>query len=164
MAILRDGGIALYWRAEILSDDLKRLESGGYRIISFEAGDWLSEGQFHDSFKADLSFPDYYGKNLDALNDCIQNDLVVPDSVGLVLVLNHYDHFAKAVLGQRPSGDSTAEVVLDILAGAVRFHMLFGRRLLILVQSDDPSIQFRRLGGIAASWNWREWLNKNRGL
>ena len=107
--ILRDGGIALYWRSEILADDVKWLESNGYRIVSFEAGDWLSEVQLHDALKADLSFPDYYGKNLDALNECIWDDLVVPDNGGLALVLNHYDHFAKTVIGRRPAGKPPPE-------------------------------------------------------
>jgi hypothetical protein len=39
--------------------------------------------------------------------------------------------------------------------------MLLGRRLLILVQSDNPTIQFGRLGGVPALWNHREWLNKS---
>jgi len=162
--VLRDGGVALYWRSEILADDLLWFGSNGYHIVSFEAANWLTEDQMHDSFKAGLSFPDYYGKNLDALNECMCDDLVVPDAGGLVLVLNHYDHFAKVNLDAGSSGKKIADVVLDIFAGATRYHMLFGRRLLILVQSDDAWIQFGRLGGMAASWNRREWLNKNRGL
>jgi hypothetical protein len=35
----------------------------------------------------------------------------------------------------------TAEVVLSVFAKAVRYHMLLGRRLLILVQSDDPILR-----------------------
>jgi hypothetical protein len=42
--------------------------------------------------------------------------------------------------------------------------MLFGKRLIILVQSDDPLIVFDGLGGVRATWNSREWLNKNRGV
>ena len=118
----------------------------------------------HESLKAQLSFPDYYGKNLDALDECILDDLVVPDSGGLALVLNHYDRFSNPVHTHASDERSTAEVVLSIFAKAVRYHMLFGRRLLILVQSDSPNIQFGRLGGVAAWWNHREWLNKNRGL
>jgi hypothetical protein len=88
------------------------------------------------------------------------DDLVVPDSGGLVIVLNQYDRIYEPV----QHGVSYAETVLSIFAKAARHHMLFGRRLLILVQSDDPNIQFGRLGGVAAQWNDREWLNKNRGL
>ncbi len=105
----------------------------------------------HVSLEAALSFPAYYGKNLDALDECIQEDLAMPDVGGLVLVLYHYDQFARANLGVGSNQKSIAEVVLDIFARAVRYHMLFGRRLLILVQSDHSRIQFARLGGIAAS-------------
>lgn len=168
--ILRDGGVCLYWRQEILTDSVNWLKSNGYKIIPFDAVDWQSasesesERRMHESFKAQLSFPDYYGNNLDALDECMLDDLVVPDSGGLALVLNHYDRFYEPVHNQSSDERSTADVVLSIFATAVRYHMLFGRRLLILVQSDDPNIRFGRLGGAAAWWNHREWLNKNRGL
>lgn len=145
--ILRDGGVQLYWRDEILSDDLRWLKSNGYKIIFFDAAEWRSGSEWesqrrmHESLKDKLSFPDYYGENLDALDECIVDDLVVPDNGGLALVLNHYDPIA--------------EMVLNIFARAVRHHLLFGRRLLLLVQSDDPTIQFESLGGIAAGWNSR---------
>ena len=163
-AILRDGGVALYWRPEALKMDLNWLESNEYSLIEFDAAKWNTEEQMHDSLRSALSFPYYYGKNLDALNDCMCNDVVVPDPGGLALVFHHYDHFATIDPTADPNEKSLAEVVLHILARAVRYHMLFGRRLLILVQSDDPRITFGNLAGISASWNPREWLNKNRGL
>jgi len=168
--ILRDGGVCLYWRKEILADDVGWLKSNGYRIIFFEAAeweaasDWDSEHKMHEALKAQLSFPEYYGRNLNALDECVLDDLVVPDSGGLALVLNHYDRFFKPDQNPTSNESSTAEVVLSIFANAVRYHMLFSRRLLILVESDDPKIQFGGLGGTAARWNHREWLNKNRGL
>jgi hypothetical protein len=57
-----------------------------------------------------------------------------------------------------------AEVILDILACASRFLLLTGRRLLLIIQSDDPRITFDKLGSVRAAWNPREWLDKNRGL
>jgi RNAse (barnase) inhibitor barstar len=119
----------------------------------------------HESIKAQLSFPDYYGKNLNALDECMLDDLIVPDAGGLVLVLNHYDRFSISFKARLDSGEGhTAEAVLSIFAKAVRYHMLFGRRLLVLVQSDDPKITFGRLGGVPACWNFRESLNKDRGF
>jgi hypothetical protein len=59
--ILRDGGVALYWRPEVLATDLKWLETNAYRIVEFDAAGWDSEEQMHDSLKSRLSFPDYYG-------------------------------------------------------------------------------------------------------
>lgn len=162
--ILRDGGTALYWRSEVLAYDLAWFETQGYSLLSFDTSEWNSEADMHASLKAKLSFPDYYGNNLDALNECILEDLVVPDSAGLVLTFHHYDKFVKAFpqIGQMET--SLAETLLDILNRAVRYHMLFGRRLIILIQSDDPRISFGRIGGALALWNYREWLNSSRGL
>lgn len=51
-----------------------------------------------------------------------------------------------------------------VIAGASRRMLLTGKRLIILVQSDDPRMEFNQLGGVSAEWNRREWLNKDRGL
>lgn len=40
--ILRNGGVHLYWRKEILADDVDWLKSNGYKIISFDAAEWQS--------------------------------------------------------------------------------------------------------------------------
>lgn len=162
--ILRDGGVALYWQPEVLAGDVKWLQSNGYMVAEFEAGDWKTEEQMHSVLKSTLSFPDYYGRNLDALDECLCEDLPVPDEGGLLLVLHHYDQFQKAIRIDSEDGRSFAEIVLHVLAKAVRYHTLFGRRLLILVQSDDPRIRFDNLAPVSADWNPREWLNKNRGL
>jgi RNAse (barnase) inhibitor barstar len=163
-AILRDGGISLYWRSKFLADDLSWFEQNGYQVVLFDTAGWASEETMHESLQDALSFPDYYGRNLNALDECICDDLVVPDAGGLVLVLRGYDRFAEAVQASGSDGSRRAEVVLDIFARAVRYHMLQGRRLLILVQSDDPKLQFGRVGGLAPRWNQREWFTKDRGL
>lgn len=162
--ILRDGGVALYWRPEVLEGDITWLRSNGYRIIEFDAGEWNSEGQMHEALMPRLSFPDYYGRNLDALNDCMWEDIEIPDEGGLVLVFRRYDHFARAMQIARVDTRSFAEIVLHVFARAVRYHMLFGRRLMIIVQSDNPRVRFENLAAVAADWNPREWLEKNRGL
>jgi len=163
-AILRDGGVHLYRRPEILNEDRDWLESNGYRLISFDCAEWGSAAEMHRSLKEKLSFPDYYGNNLDALDECVCDDHAIPNSGGLVLVLNHYDQFVKSVDGGKPSEEGVAGAVLDAFARAIRHQMLFGKRLMLLVQSDDPLTDFGALGGVRATWNSREWLNKNRGL
>lgn len=45
-----------------------------------------------------------------------------------------------------------------------RLLLLFGLRLIVLVQSNDPEISFDPVGGRSVMWNGREWFNKSRGL
>ena len=89
---------------------------------------------------------------------------MVPHEGGLALVLRHYDRFESAIQINTARAQSFAGIVLDILAHAVRYHMLFGRRRLIVVQSDDPRIRFDNLAPVFANWNPREWFDKNRAL
>ncbi len=96
------------------------------------------------------------GRNLNALNDCI-SVIEVPAEGGLVLVLRRFDVFASC---QR----ETAQGVLDVLADNARRFLLFGRRLLVLVQSDDPRISLEPVGATVVGWNPKEWLNEDRGL
>ena len=62
------------------------LEERGYEVKSFDAAKWQSEGRMHDDLKTQLGFPDYYGANLDALNDCL-SDLEFAKTGGRVFVL-----------------------------------------------------------------------------
>src|SRR4051812_9263579 len=98
--VLRDGGVSLYWRSEFLAEDLNWLQQRKYRIVSFNTDMWRSEEEMHESLQTALAFPAYYGRNLDALNECVWDDLVVPDTGGLVIVLRGYDSFVK-VSGRR---------------------------------------------------------------
>ena len=81
----------------------------------------------------------------------------MPESGGRVLVFNKYDSFATKV-------PQVAWAVLDIVEINSRRMLLFGRRLIILVQSDDPEISFEPIGASSVMWNRKEWLNESRGL
>lgn len=74
-----------------------------------------------------------------------------------MLVLDRFDHFAS-------HHREVAQAVLDILADHARRFLLFGRRLLVLAQSDDPRISFSPVGAMAVSWNRTEWFAKDRGV
>jgi RNAse (barnase) inhibitor barstar len=162
--ILQDGGVALYLNPDILTDDVNWLREHNYQIHSFDCQRWVSEDAMHADWQSVLSFPGYYGRNLDALSDCL-TDLSVPDDGGLALVLRSFDSYSQGSDAiPMHSGRSEARVVLDILAGTSRRFLLLGRRFLTLVQTKDPRARFEGLGGSTAQWNRREWLNKDRGL
>ena len=148
--ILRDGGISLYLSPALLEDDLKWLRSHAYEIRELDSGSWISQTSMHEALASALSFAAYYGNNFDVLHECMSQDLAVPRTGGFVLALRRFDRFATAI--------DIARTLLNILAIASRYHMLSGRRFILLIQSDDPSMSFTGLGGVNAEWNRKEWL------
>jgi RNAse (barnase) inhibitor barstar len=154
--VIRDGGVSLYLREEILREDLKVLESYDYQVVAFDCATWDSVEQMHLSFQESLNFPNYYGRNLDALNDCVTEDIRVPDTGGLVIVLRNVDRY--------PENRTALAGVLSVFARASRRHMLTGHRFLTFVQTNDPRERFDSFDCRSAIWNHREWLNKARGL
>ena len=163
--LLLNGGVALYFKDPILLADAGWLKDNGYLIYEFSCDKWSSIDIMHADLQDKLHFPDYYGKNLDALDDCL-SDIEPPEHGGVAVVLHRFDSFAKAAGATRyPSATRTvAEFVLDSMSSTSRYQMLTGSRFLCMVQSDDPQIRFEQLGCVEAWWNPREWLNKNRGL
>jgi RNAse (barnase) inhibitor barstar len=91
--LLRDHPVTLYHKQAVLDDDLLWLEGHGYKSYRFDAATWATLEAFHEEVSKTLRFPDYYGRNLDALSDCL-SDLEIPDLGGTVLVFRGFDKFA----------------------------------------------------------------------
>ena len=123
-------------------------------FVPFDVAEWNDLATMHDEFKSKLNFPDYYGKNLNALNDCL-SDVEIPDDAGFALAFAHFDSFVAA----QPT---VAAALLDILANNSRRAMLLGKRLIALVQIDSPDFRTGLLGTMTGNWNGREWLDSNR--
>lgn len=155
-ALLQSGACTLYLRPEILAEDVAWLSSHGYRVDIFDCSTWTSEAVMHDQLASQLNFPDYYGRNPDAFKDCLC-DLDIPEQSGRVLILDGYDRFARDNL-------RAAWSLLDIIEENARMHLLFGRRLLALLRTDDPQLAFEPIGANAVGWNRRERLHTDRGL
>ncbi|WP_416482685.1 barstar family protein [Streptomyces sp. CL12] len=154
--------VTLFWRKRLLTQATERLEDRGFRVICLEAGRWSTERDMHRAMAAALDFPDYYGHNLDALNDCLGDVACyggyddAPEGAGLVLVLTDYDRFAATC-------PRAAQAVLDIIADQARQAAVLRRRLICLVQSNDPQIRFEPVGAMPVMWNGDEWADSNRG-
>ncbi|MFC9157850.1 barstar family protein [Streptomyces bauhiniae] len=116
----------------------------------------------HRAMAAALDFPDYYGHNRDALNDCLGDVACyggyddAPEGAGLALVFTDHDRFATTC----PRAD---QVVLDIIADRGRQAVVLRRRLICLVQSNDPQIRFEPIGAKSVMWKSDEWADSNRG-
>ncbi|MED0587369.1 barstar family protein [Bacillus subtilis] len=77
------------------------------RKIMIDGRDFENIEVLHDVLKDKLDFPDYYGRNLDALWDCLTGWVDLP----LTLVLINFE-FSKKFLG------SYADDVLEVLQEA----------------------------------------------
>ncbi|HZM83485.1 MAG TPA: barstar family protein [Candidatus Limnocylindrales bacterium] len=152
--------VTLFWRRPLLDNAIAQLEAAGYHLVPVDASHWATPKEMHLDLARSLDFPAYYGQNLDAFNDCLR-DVVArrygwPEkATGLVLVFTGYDGFAK----RHPR---EAQILLDIIADRARSALLFGGRLICLVQSDDPMIEFDPVGASPVIWNDAEWLTANR--
>ncbi len=154
--LLNNSPVTLYYRSEVLDQTVIQLQDAGYGIDEFDCSAWKSESDFHKEIALGLKFPDYYGQNLNAFNDCM-GDIEVPDLGGRIIVLRKFDMF---VLRE----PEVAQIVLDIMARSSWRFLLTGQRFMTLIQSDDPQIAFDLVGAHSVTWNPQEWLNKNRGL
>ncbi|WP_078903953.1 barstar family protein [Streptomyces xanthophaeus] len=153
--------VTLFWRRRLLSEAVLRLEDRGFRVIRLAAGEWASERDMHKDVAAALQFPDYYGHNLDALNDCLGDVACYgpyddsPVGTGLVLSITDYDRFVAAC-------PRAAQVVLDIVADRARRAAVLQRRFFCLIHSSDPDIRFEPVGAMPVMWNRDEWLDAER--
>jgi len=154
--LLERGAVALYYRGSVLSQDLAWLRQQRYAVHELDAAQWKEPGHFHEAVRGALGFPSYYAKNLASWIDCVA-ELAVPDESGMALVFRRFDAFAKL----QPQ---FAQTILDSLETTSRRFLLTGRRLIALVQSDDPRIRFERVGAMPVTWNPREWLDSDRGI
>jgi hypothetical protein len=152
--LMERGAVALYHKTSILSADVGWFRQERYVIRELEAAGWSTPQAFHDDAKRVLGLPQHYAPNLMAWVDCL-GEMSVPDDGGLVIVFRGYDAFAK-------SQPHLAQTILDSIESTSRRFLLTGRRLLALVQSNDPRIRFERVGAMPVTWNPREWVDADR--
>jgi hypothetical protein len=128
--LLKNGFVTRYRSPESLADTVAWLTAHGYRTHRLDGSNWTTQADFHRDVREALGFPGHYGNNLDAFNDSLR-DLARHDrgDTGTVLVFTGYDAFA----AREPRA---ARVILDIVADQARTALLFGHRVLCLVESD----------------------------
>jgi len=154
--LLHSSAVTLYHKHTLLAQDVSCLQQFGYRVYALDAALWKGAVDFHAEAKRVFVFPEYYSANLASWIDCL-GEIDVPEEGGVVVQFKHFDAFAR-------TDPQFAHTLLDSIESASRRFLLGGRRLLALVQSDDPRIRFERIGAVPVNWNPREWLDADRGL
>lgn len=158
--LVQNGTCSAFHSREILGDAIAWLAEHGYRIVRMTAAGWVNHQILHDDFASSLDFPEYYGRNFNALLDCLRDVAEIsygwsPGDRGLVIVLDSFDTFHMA-------DPDASQSVLDIVTWTGQRAALFGNRILCLVQSDDPRIKFEDVGALSIRWNLAEFLDSRR--
>ena len=145
--------VALFYRPKLLRDALDDLAKRGYHVVEVDCD--ATDDQFHTRIAEALGFPPYYGRNMDALTDCLRDVAfgyygVPVSATGLVVALWHLDAFRRA------------RDVLDIFWFQSLCAALRGNRMLVLAQTDDPHFADTAASPSKASalveWHQRGWL------
>jgi RNAse (barnase) inhibitor barstar len=161
-SLVQNTFVTMFWRSSLLDETVEWLRGNAYDVVEFDAALWGSAADMYNDLAVALNFPDYFGRNLDALNDCM-GDVASgdygwqQDATGLVIVLRAFESFA--TVDRR-----TAQIMLDIFASQARSALLIGNRIICLVQSNDPQLAFEPVGAMPVMWNHAEWRNSKRGL
>ena len=154
--LFQNGGVVLYHKQQIMTEHIAWLMREGYQLRELDAYGWKDARAFHEDVKRVFQFPSHYSSNLASLVDALA-ELEIPPGGAIAVQMRRNDSFAKAE-------PHLAWSVLDALETTSRRLLLTGRRLLTLVQSDDPRIKFERVGAMPVNWNPREWLETDRGI
>jgi RNAse (barnase) inhibitor barstar len=147
--LMQNGPVTKYWRREHFNEDIGELTRLEFQVISFDTSAWMHSDAMYESLITKLGMPGYTGHNFDALDDSL-TDIEVPEMGGMVVALDNF--------GASPDN----ETLLDVLARASRYWLLFGRIFMTLLRTDDASYQGPGLAATAPSWNRREWLTDKR--
>ncbi|GIG88609.1 barstar family protein [Plantactinospora endophytica] len=158
--LLGSSPVTLFHRVDVLDRTLATLREAGYHVLRASATQWRTPKDMHRELARLLHFPDYYGENLDAFNDCLgdvaERAYGFPsDATGLVLVLTGYDTFAREF-------PELAHGLLDIFALRSRDALLSGEHLVCLVQSTDPRFSLPPVAATPVPWNEAERRDTDR--
>lgn len=154
-SILVNGSVMMFWQQSIMEKFIEGIKNEGFDVYYLDCENWDNSTCLIEIGKT-LQFPNYYGRNLDAFNDCL-SDIVLNDE-GLVLVFKNFDKFnAKC--------KDIAYHLLDIIQ-INSWKLLVGnqKKLIAFLHSNDPRLQIQSVGALPVLWNNEEWLNKTRGL
>lgn len=158
--LARHGGLAKYLNVDVLTDSERALQELGYVLVRMDAKGWGRERVLHQDFASALSFPAWYGQNLDALDDCL-SDVAAGGygwdvtRTGLAVTVHGVGPFAR-------KHAALACSVVDALARTSREAMLYGHRILWLLHVDDPSFCLPPVNAVEVPWNDCEWMDARR--
>jgi hypothetical protein len=154
--LFQSGAIVLYYREEWFDEDARWLAQHDYVVHHIDCGQ-------HESFQAQMSAAlswsqlfslEGWNGNLNALNDGFRH-LEIPAEGGMAFCFKQFNLIKR-------EDPQWAQGILDVIQCASYEYLLLGKRLLALVQSNNPRIHFGPVGAHTVQWNPREWFSASR--
>lgn len=109
---------------------LEALSRAGARVCHLKGESISNKAQFLDRIAEVMDFPDYFGKNWDALEDCL-TDLAWIEASDLVLIFDRTGNFSRTSPGEW-------KIALEVLHSAEGYWTEEGPPRLHLVLMEDP--------------------------
>ncbi|WP_309113125.1 barstar family protein [Saccharothrix sp.] len=155
--LLTHGHLHLFrneWALSRLAADLAGL---GYEVVEVDTASCDSADALRAAVIGAIDdWPSDYGRDSwPGFTDGLTDHLLTTGRPLVVLVLKGLDQV------RRKDGAST-HTLLDLLASIARWHLLFGRRLICLIHTDDIDLDPGPLGGEHPRWNRHEFLLVHR--
>lgn len=114
LKILRDFTRAGVYHAQLdAAEIVAPAKTLGFQIVKLDLAKARGKGGLIDEFAKTLKFPRHFGRNWDALNDCL-SDLSWLDGKGWALILLRADSFAE-------TNEEAFHTALDVLEGVVEY-------------------------------------------
>ena len=156
--LLQNGAINVYLKPSLFEQAISDLHALEYRIIrlAFE-----SQRQFEAELSLALKWQEQFGYspwngNLDALNDGFRDE-PLSSSDNTALCIENFQAYVR-------EDEQAATGLLDIVESTSRDYLLFGKRLIALIQTNDPRFVRTGLGQRSTNWNPSEWFDSARGI
>lgn len=150
----QNGPVLLFLKHAVLDAAIEKLTELGYTVDEIRTA---SADTVYEDIGRAYDWQALFGyappNNLDALHDGVTEG----NGPGRALVMRGFD-------GLHARAPDFARALVDMLADSANRNLLFGERLIVFLQVDDPRFQLKALGARDARWNGAEWLNSDRGL
>ena len=109
----RDGYVRAFGSDRGLSEARAELEEAGIFVAQIDGRSVVSADSLFDALSSALRFPAYFGRNWDAVIDCLRDFGWLP-SVGYLLVVDHADDMFR-------SAPRTAATFIEVCGYAAEF-------------------------------------------